>query len=256
MKTFKFLSLSALAVLSGVLAMNYIPGMDVVHAENEPTYYDVGYARTYTDANMSAGNLYFSLKTNNAPYKSDSSIRYKPVTEDAVKFKRDGVTYNVGNPICETIVKYSRTKCSVETWMFAGKLGWSSFTLQHGDEITLDGSFSYTDGEGNVSIMTISKTTFICSVGRDVDGTPEKTYFAALPQYITDTASYQINMTKKSWHFLFDINGLEEDDAPWSGDNASQAYYPTSSSDMGKLNDLKWVGYAVGSWTDDPDKKK
>ena len=34
-----------------------------------------------------------------------------------------------------------------------------------------------------------------------------------------------------------------------------KAYYPTSSTDMGKLNDLKWVGFAVGSWTDDPDKK-
>ena len=33
-------------------------------------------------------------------------------------------------------------------------------------------------------------------------------------------------------------------------------YYPTSSTDMGKLNELKWVGYAVGSWTDYPDKKK
>ena len=32
-------------------------------------------------------------------------------------------------------------------------------------------------------------------------------------------------------------------------------YYPNGSS-MGKLDDLKWVGYAVGSWTDDPDHKK
>jgi len=35
-----------------------------------------------------------------------------------------------------------------------------------------------------------------------------------------------------------------------------KAYYPKSSTDMGKLNDLKWVGYAVGSWSDDPEKKK
>ena len=35
-----------------------------------------------------------------------------------------------------------------------------------------------------------------------------------------------------------------------------KAYYPSSSSDMGKLGDLKWVGYAVGSWSDDQDHKK
>jgi len=33
-------------------------------------------------------------------------------------------------------------------------------------------------------------------------------------------------------------------------------YRPSSATDMGKLNDLKWVGYAVGSWSDDPSKKK
>ena len=33
-------------------------------------------------------------------------------------------------------------------------------------------------------------------------------------------------------------------------------YFPASPTDMGKLNDLKWVGYAVGSWTDDPEKKQ
>ena len=33
-------------------------------------------------------------------------------------------------------------------------------------------------------------------------------------------------------------------------------FHPKSETDMGKLNDLKWVGYAVGSWSDDPIKKK
>lgn len=32
-------------------------------------------------------------------------------------------------------------------------------------------------------------------------------------------------------------------------------YYPSGSS-LGKLDELKWVGYAVGSWTDDPNHKK
>lgn len=229
MKTIKFLFLSALAVLSGVLAMNYLPSMDVVHAEDEPTYYNVGYARTYDGANLNPGNLYFTLKSNEAPYNTDSSIRYKPVTEDAIKFKRDGVSYNVGNPAAETIVRYSKTKHAIETWMFAGKIGWATFSLQHGDEITLDGSFSYTDGSGHVSILNISKTTFICSAGRDAGGTPEKTYFAAIPQHITDTSNYTFTMTKKTWHFLFDIQGLEESDAPLTGDDSTKAYYPTSS---------------------------
>ena len=34
-----------------------------------------------------------------------------------------------------------------------------------------------------------------------------------------------------------------------------KAYYP-SGSGLGRLDELKWVGYAVGSWSDDPDQKK
>lgn len=33
-------------------------------------------------------------------------------------------------------------------------------------------------------------------------------------------------------------------------------YYPTSSTDMGNLQKLNWVGYAVGSWSDEPTKKQ
>jgi len=33
-------------------------------------------------------------------------------------------------------------------------------------------------------------------------------------------------------------------------------YHPTSSTDMGNLKKLNWVGYAVGSWTDEPTKKQ
>ena len=34
-----------------------------------------------------------------------------------------------------------------------------------------------------------------------------------------------------------------------------KAFYPSGSS-LGRLEELKWVGYAVGSWTDDPNQKK
>ena len=33
-----------------------------------------------------------------------------------------------------------------------------------------------------------------------------------------------------------------------------KSYYPSGSS-LGKLEELKWVGYAVGNWTDDAEKK-
>lgn len=223
----KFLSLSTLAFLTGALVLGYAPKMEMTKAGTE-TIYEVGYARTYADGKMEDDNHFFLVKSNNAPYKSNKSIKYIPQSQDAVRFIRDDVSYNVGTNL-ETIVRLSKTKCELQTSMFADALGWNSFSLQHGDRIVLDGSFSYTDGDSNIHTLVISETTFLCSVGRDVNGTPERTYFAALPQHITDTTNYTFEMANKTWHFLFDIKGLEEEDAPLSGDDSSKAYYPTSS---------------------------
>lgn len=223
----KFLSLTTLAILSGALVLGHAPKMEIAKAGTETTY-EVGYARTYEDGKMEGDNQFFLIKSNNAPYKSNGSIKYIPQSQDAVRFIRDGVSHNVGTND-DTIVRLSKTKCKLQTTMFADALGWDSFSLQHGDKVVLDGSFSYTDGDSNIHTLVISETTFLCSAGRDVNGTPERTYFAALPQHITDTSNFNFSMSKQTWHFLFNINGLEESDAPLSGDDASKAYYPTSS---------------------------
>ena len=224
----KILPIISLALISGALVLGYTPKMETVHAASE-TNYNVGYGTTSSDATMEEHCQYFNLKNTSSPFNSDWSVRYYPKTTDAVILIRDGVSYNVGNPAAGTLVKISRTKYELETWMFSPVLGLESFSFKHGDCIILEGAFSYTDGDSNIHTINISKTTFLCSNGRVVNGTMERTYFAALPKDITDTSQYTFAMSVNSWHMLFYINGLEESLAPRTGDTASDSYYPTSS---------------------------
>lgn len=232
------LSLGALAFISGALAFGAAAHIEASHAANEIVY-DVGYARSNPDAHLQKGDnnnynyLYFELdetKAGDAPYNSDWSLRYKPTTEDAVRLVRDGVTYNIANPAAETIIKLSKTKCELQTWMVNGKLPASlqPFTIQHGDQIIIGGTFTKTV-DTVVHKLVISETIFMCSMGREIGGQIEKTYFAAIPQNIIDVPNEKVAMNAASWHMMFDIKDLSEADAPHTGGDNKNSYFPTSS---------------------------
>ena len=82
-----------------------------------------------------ASRFYFAAAENNAPYDTGWSLRYKPVSADVVKVVKDGVTTNVGNIGGETVVKYSATEYTVESWAIG------SSNMAAGNIIILDGLF-------------------------------------------------------------------------------------------------------------------
>ena len=239
----KLLSLSALVCDFGALSINSVPSVKGARAQDYT--YEVGYARTNFESHLTPDSgwsinynaLYFELdpaKASTAPFNSDWSLRYKPTTYDAIRLVRGGVTYDVANPDAEMIVKLSETKCELQTWAMNGRLPseMQPFAIQHNDQIIIDGSFTNSKADsGNVHTLVISETTFLCTFGRTINDKVES-YFIALPQTIVDVDNSKANVSTNAWWFLFDINGLSEDDAPrevTAGGSDRAFYYPTSS---------------------------
>lgn len=226
MKNIKRLFPLIILGLVGGLAIETSPKFfDMVHALDTITI-DAGYCSTYDNATKS--ELYFNMLPNDAPYNSnDWSIRYQPMANDCVTILRNGVTHNLStNTAWDMITKCDSTKYMLETWMMG------DYKPQPGDIYTIKGNFKVRDTTGNNSslvnanyVLNISETSFI------VSGNSRRTYFAALPQIVVDGG--QASMPPEAdqqWHFLFNLNGLEQEDAPVTGD--SYGYYPTNTEDV------------------------
>ncbi len=95
-----------------------------------------------------SGGLYFTMVENDASYNG-WNIRYTPTAESNVKLIRNGVTYDVGHTLRETICKYSATEYYYEFWTLGDYK-----PVQAGDVLIVEGDFKYGD-----VIMNISKTT-------------------------------------------------------------------------------------------------
>ena len=222
-RTIKLISLSALAFLSGALILQSVPAIHMAKADDE-IIYNVGYARSDTEANLNSNQQYFNIKSNEAPYNSNWAVRYKSKTPEAIRFVRDGVTYNIGRNDQEAIVRLSDTRCELQTWMFSSQTGIDNFSFQDGDKVIFGGSFFHVK-DGVTHTINVSETTFLCLTGKE-DGV-NKSYFVAEPQQITDISGYDITMIDESWHMLFDIKDISLDAAPLSDDSdTSLSYYP------------------------------
>ncbi len=96
------------------------------------------------------GNIYFTAAVNNAPYNTDWSLRYKPVSADVIKLTHNGETKNVGNTDAETIGKYSETEYFIAGW--AVGLG----NVVAGDVMTIEGQFYHAASD---TYIDVEKTT-------------------------------------------------------------------------------------------------
>ena len=119
---------------------------------------EAGYGYNESIKTASTG-FYFKLQANSVPYDG-WSVRYKPMTVDAIKKIRDGVTTNVGNLGAETIVKYDVNGYYVEAWAVGN---W-----QDGDIFVLNGKFK---NESNGTIFSISETYIQITVNDDGEHT-------------------------------------------------------------------------------------
>lgn len=203
------LMLSGLA-LSGV-DFNFVPALA------EEVIVEGSFAKiTSYNAN---GSFYFTMAENDAPF-DDWSIRYKPESVDNITITQpDGTSYHIESAITqrEAIVKYDADKYEFESWVYG-----STRKPQEGDLVTIEGNFVRTDG-GTVTKLNIQKSSFL--IGKDSNNA---LYPINIPQTITNVSekSTGFSMSSNTWWFLFNINGLSEDDAPITGD--SYGYYPSS----------------------------
>ena len=95
--------------------------------------------------------IYFRMDANSAPYKTDWSLRYSPVSADCVKLVRGGATYNIGNPGRGTIIKFSSTEYAIETstWTMGNVV-----PIREGDVLIFEGEFVNTE---TGTVITIPK---------------------------------------------------------------------------------------------------
>ena len=108
-------------------------------------------AMTENSSGITSGILYFTLAENSLP-SSLTKSDFRPVSADAIKLIREGVTYDVADPNVKTIVKQTATKY---------RLLRSALTmeLQAGDVLVVEGKFTGGNtGAAEVFTMAITKT--------------------------------------------------------------------------------------------------
>ena len=105
------------------------------------------------------GGMTFTAAENDAPYLTDWSLRYTPVSSDVIKLIRDGVETSIANTGAETIIKYSATEYYLEFWPFSQK------PMLAGDEIIIEGLFY---NAANKTYIDVEKTYIILNADNSV----------------------------------------------------------------------------------------
>lgn len=105
----------------------------------------------------SAGGMTFAAAENDAPFATDWSLRYKPVSSDVIKLIRDGVEYTIANTGADAIIKYSATEYYLEFWPFA-----EHKPMLAGDELIIEGLFF---NEANNTYINVEKTYITLNAG-------------------------------------------------------------------------------------------
>ena len=122
------------------------------------------------------------------------------------------------------ITKYSDTVYALEDWMMG------EYKPQHGDIYTIKGDFISSDRDGSSGfdgkyVLNIKETSFI------VSQSSKRSYFTAIPNVVVDGGTPSMPPeADQQWAFLFNLMGLEQSDAPVTGD--TYGYYPTSTENV------------------------
>ena len=134
----------------------------------DATYIEGYYARTGDDTTKS--NLYFYMEENGAPYDTGGTVRYRPLTRDAIILeKADGEQKQLPADYpgqVEAITKYNTTKYYLENWIFNLNGG-----LDIGDTIVLNGDFY---NPANDVTLHIKETKFYVDSDQKVSTIPQK----------------------------------------------------------------------------------
>ena len=211
--------------LVGGLSFAILPDTLEMAEAADPIFVDGSFCST--DVNSDKNNLSFYMLENGAPYSSsDWAIRYQPLANDCVTILRNGETHNLAtNGLWDMITKCDATKYRLETWMMG------DYKPQIGDIYTIKGDFKSHDTVSSSSGITGKYTLRIKETSFIVSGDSSNTYFAALPKVVVDGG--EANMPQEpdqQWHFLFNLNSLEKEDAPVTGD--TYGYYPVTTENV------------------------
>ena len=168
-----------------------------------------------------SSRFYFTAAENDAPYDSGWSLRYVPVSADAIKLVKDGVTTNVGNTGAETIVKYSTTDYTVESWAVGAA------NVAAGNMMIIEGLFY---NAANDTYIKVEKTYFTFNA----DGTV--TVLNDADKYIDagTMGAYSSNWVNNGFYFAMASNALPYNAAQ---EDWSVEYAPTSTAAIKLIRD-------------------
>ena len=127
----------------GSLTIEAVPESGVVMLSNGTTI-DVTISSSTGNIAPTKSGIYFEAPANDAPYGTDWTLEYKPVSEGCVKVIRGGKEIVIGNVERGTIVKYGEGNyfLKTDTWTLGQTFG----TLQEGDILVIGGQFEAPDG--------------------------------------------------------------------------------------------------------------
>lgn len=142
----------------GSLTIEAVPESGVVMLSDGTTI-DVTISSSTGNIAPTKSGIYFEAPANGAPYETDWTLEYKPVSEGCVKVIRGGKEISIGNVERGTIVKYGEGNyfLKTDTWTLGQTFG----TLQEGDILVIGGQFKAPDG----TILNLA-TSYI-TVGAD-----------------------------------------------------------------------------------------
>ena len=142
----------------GSLTIEAVPESGVVMLSDGTTI-DVTISSSTGNIAPTKSGIYFEAPANGAPYETDWTLEYKPVSEGCVKVIRGGKEISIGNVERGTIVKYGEGNyfLKTDTWTLGQTFG----TLQEGDILVIGGHFKAPDG----TILNLA-TSYI-TVGAD-----------------------------------------------------------------------------------------
>ena len=130
-------------------------GDSLVYSETEPVL-ETEFALTGLTNHSngwSANGIYITHDAHAATIDSQWSVEYKPVSTDAIKLVRNGVTTSVGQPASGTLVVYGATEMYLKTaaWTIQGNV----LPFVDGDQIIIEGKFKH---EASGDILVVEKT--------------------------------------------------------------------------------------------------
>ena len=205
--------LAALSLIgSSILFSNAHRDTHIVNAES--TYVEGYYARTGSDTTKS--NLYFYMEENDTPFNNDGSVKYQPLSRDAIILeKENGEQKLLPAEYVETIdvfTKYTSTKYYLDNSIFTDNGG-----LDIGDTIILNGGFY---NPANDTVLHIKESKFFIDSDQAVTTLPHQVN--NITSYINNSVASVTVDGKHDWACMF-----------WAPTSMNFAVMPMTTHDKG-----------------------